>query len=62
MSFDAYHKHTGGSITIAVTATDNPIPSQSGRSTPEKATPAVPDEQPKKPAQGKARKGKKKKS
>lgn len=32
MSFDAYPNHVAGSFMIAVTSTDNPVPSQSGSS------------------------------
>jgi hypothetical protein len=31
----------GGSITIAVTGTDNPVPSQLDRQTPTQSTPAI---------------------
>jgi hypothetical protein len=42
VSLDAYRRNVGGSITLAVTGTDNPVPSQlSERQTPPKATPAV---------------------
>ena len=41
VSLDAYRRNVGGSITIAVTGTDNPVPSQLERQTPPQATPAV---------------------
>jgi hypothetical protein len=42
VSLDAYRRNVGGSITLAVTGTDNPVPSQlSERQTPPQATPAV---------------------
>ncbi|HET9452848.1 MAG TPA: hypothetical protein VFO66_01090 [Gemmatimonadaceae bacterium] len=41
VSFDAYRSTVGGSITIAVTGTDNPVPTQSDRNTPPSA-PVVP--------------------
>jgi septal ring-binding cell division protein DamX len=46
VSLDAYRRNVGGSITIAVTGTDNPVPSQitDARSTPTEPTPAVPTE------------------
>ena len=41
VSFDAYRSTVGGSITIAVTGTDNPVPTQSDRNTPPSA-PVIP--------------------
>lgn len=44
MSLDAYRHQTGGSITIAVTGTDNPVPSTEGGDfmrTPSGSVPAV---------------------
>ena len=48
MSLDAYRRNVGGSITLVVTGTENPVPSQlSERQTPPQATPAVtPDSDP----------------
>ena len=42
VSLDAYPSTVGGSITIAVTGTDNPVATPTGRSTPPSA-PVVPE-------------------
>ena len=42
VSFDVYRTTVGGSITIAVTGTDNPVPTQSDRTTP--SAPVVPED------------------
>jgi len=41
VSLDAYKRNVGGHITIAVTGTDNPVPSQLTRQTPPESAPAV---------------------
>jgi hypothetical protein len=45
VSFDAYRRHAGGSISIAVTGTDNPVPTQASSATltPPESAPAVPE-------------------
>lgn len=64
VSLEAYKRNVGGAITIAVTGTDNPVPSQLTRATPPEPAPAVPAEA-EKPAKddtepgGKSRKKKK---
>jgi hypothetical protein len=46
VSNDAYRRNAAGSITIAVTGTDNPVPTEQGeRQTPPQVTPAVTSEQ-----------------
>lgn len=44
VSLDAHRHQTGGSITVAVTGTDNPVPSEPAQHTPSQPTPVVPDE------------------
>lgn len=61
MSLDAYRRTVGGSITIAVTGTDNPVPTQLSdrKTTPTQSTPAVPEEPTKTPDVERKRGGKK---